>query len=140
MGKKYIIWYLHIGGLYAKFDFGSKMFLRLNHKNLDVYKAARELLKLSYRITKKLPPAEKFNLIHQINRAALSVKLNIAEGSSRKSPVERKRFYQISRSSVIEIDAAAEAIIDLEYLREDDLRELGLFLNKTFSMLTNMIS
>ena len=115
------------------------MFLRLNHKNLDVYKAARELLKLSYHITKKLPPDEKFNLIHHINRAALSVKLNKAEGASRKSLVERKRFYQISRSSVIEIDAAAEAIIDLGYLKEDDLIQLGLFLNRTFSMLTNMI-
>ena len=115
------------------------MFLRLNHKNLDVYKAARELLKLSYQITKKLPPEEKLNLIHQINRAALSVKLNIAEGPSRKSQTERKRFYQISRSSVIEIDAAAEAIVDLGYLKEDDLMPLGVFLNKTFSMLSNMI-
>ena len=115
------------------------MFLRLNHKNLDVYKAARELLKLSYQITKKLPPEEKFNLSSQIKRSALSVILNIAEGSSRKSQVERKRFYQISRSSVIEIDAAAEVIIDLGYLKEDDLRSIGIFLNKTFSMLTKMI-
>src|ERR1700730_4729212 len=108
------------------------MFLQLNHKNLDVYKASRELLKLSYQIIKKLPPEEKFNLISQIKRSALSVILNIAEGASRKSQVERKRFFQISRSSVIEIDAAAEATIDLGYLNEDDLTSLGIFLNKTF--------
>jgi four helix bundle protein len=125
--------------LKGKCNFKTKMFLQLSHKNLDVYKAARELLKLSYQITKKLPPEEKFNLIHQINRAALSVKLNIAEGASRKSQADRKRFYQISRSSVIEIDAAAESIIDLNYLKEDDLISLGVYLNKTFSMLTKMI-
>ncbi len=115
------------------------MFLQLSHKNLDVYKAARELLKLSYLVTKKLPPEEKFNLIHQINSASLSVKLNIAEGASRKSQAERKRFYQIPRSSVIEIDARTEAIIDLGYLKEENLMPLGVFLNKTFSMLTKMI-
>lgn len=66
------------------------MFLPLNHKNLDVYKASRELLKESYFITKSLPPEEKFNLIQQIRRAALSVKLNIAEGASRKSVARKK--------------------------------------------------
>ena len=116
------------------------MFLPLNHKNLDVYKASRELLKESYRITKMLPPEERFNLVQQIRRAALSVKLNIADGASRKSERERKRFYEIARGSVIEIDAAAEAIMDLEYLLMDSMQNLGVWLNKCFSMLSRMIT
>jgi|SRR5688572_5495611 len=116
------------------------MFLPLNHKNLDVYKASRELLKESYQITKKLPPDERFNLVQQIRRAALSVKLNIAEGASRKSERERKRFYEIARGSVIEIDAAAEAILDLGYLHLDSMQNLGVWLNKCFSMLSKMIT
>lgn len=59
------------------------MFLHLNHKKLHIYKASRELVKECYFLTKHLPEAEKFNLTSQIRRAALSVKLNIAEGSSR---------------------------------------------------------
>jgi len=47
-----------------------------------------------------LPSEEKYNLTQQIRRAGLSVKLNIAEGSSRKSESERKRYYEISRGSI----------------------------------------
>jgi four helix bundle protein len=61
------------------------MFLQLNHKNLEAYKAARNFLKECYRSTALLPPDEKYNLVQKIRRAALSVTLNIAEVSSRKS-------------------------------------------------------
>ena len=44
----------------------------------------------------------------QIRRAALSVHLNIAEGASRRSELERRRYYEISRGSIIEIDAALD--------------------------------
>jgi four helix bundle protein len=53
-----------------------------------------------------LPPEEKFNMVQQIRRAALSVKLNLAEGSTRRSEAERKRYLEIARGSVVEIDAA----------------------------------
>lgn len=115
------------------------MLLQLNHKSLYVYKAAIELLKESYLVSKKIPSEERFNLSSQIKRAALSVKLNIAESSSRKSPAERKRFYEIARGSVIEIDAIAESIVELEYLSLADLSNLSVCLNKCFSMLTNML-
>ncbi len=61
-----------------------------------------------YNLSKHLPDTEKFGMITQIRRAALSVHLNIAEGASRKSEIERKRFYEISRSSIVEIDAALD--------------------------------
>jgi four helix bundle protein len=44
--------------------------------------------------------------VQQIRRAALSVKSNLAEGCSRRSEAERKRYFEVSRGSVIEIDAA----------------------------------
>jgi four helix bundle protein len=72
------------------------MFIQLNHKSLDVYKKIRELVKEVYRISLLLPADEKFNMVQQIRRAALSVKLNFAEGSSRKSEAERKRFDEIA--------------------------------------------
>ena len=116
------------------------MFLDLKHKQLDVYKTSRELTKECYRITQLLPDSEKFNLISQIRRAALSVKLNLAEGSSRRSKIERTRYYEISRGSVIEIDAATEVIYDLNLLSLKDMEMLGKLLNKCFAMLTKLMS
>ncbi|HET9745233.1 MAG TPA: four helix bundle protein, partial [Chitinophagaceae bacterium] len=52
------------------------MFIKLNHQSLNIYKTVRELTKELYLISTKLPAEEKFNMIQQIRRAGLSVKLN----------------------------------------------------------------
>jgi len=51
--------------------------------------------------------------------------LNIAEGSSRKSEAERKRYYEIARGSVIEIDAALDIAVDLAYMDGLNTESLG---------------
>jgi four helix bundle protein len=101
---------------------------------------ARLLIKYCYKITAKLPPEERFSLVPQIRRAAISVKLNIAEGSSRKSLIKRNRFYEISRGSAVEIDSAFETIIDLEYLKEEAFIEAAKTLNSVFALLTKLIN
>ena len=73
--------------------------LELNHKKLEVYNKSKELIKKIYLLTEKFPKNEQFVLASQLRRASISVLLNIAEGSSRKSILERKRFYEIARSS-----------------------------------------
>jgi four helix bundle protein len=78
------------------------MFLQLNHQKLDIYSISRTFVKECYFITKQFPSEEKSALVQQIRRAALSVHLNIAEGCSRKSETERKRFFEVSRGSIIE--------------------------------------
>jgi hypothetical protein len=65
------------------------MLLQLSHTKLNVYQSSQELILECYRITTQFPNEEKFAMIQQIRRAALSVHLNIAEGCSRKSKVER---------------------------------------------------
>jgi four helix bundle protein len=115
------------------------MFIQLSHKSLDVYQAARELVKEVYTVSLALPDEEKFNMKQQIRRAALSVKLNLSEGSSRKSEKERKRYFEIARGSVVEIDAALETAIDLNYYKMNQLEKTGNLLNKCFAMLSKMI-
>ena len=90
---------------------------------------------MCYKEVQSLPLDEKYALTQQIRRAALSVHLNIAEGSSRKSLVERKRYYEIVRGSVIEIDTA----FDLGYIPKQKLEELGKYLLRCFQMLSKMI-
>jgi four helix bundle protein len=65
------------------------MFLQLAHTKLEVYKLSQELALECYRITKKFPADERFALVQQIRKAAISVHLNLAEGCSRKSQNER---------------------------------------------------
>ena len=115
------------------------MFIKLNHQSLDVYKAVRELIKEIYLISIKLPAEEKFNMVQQIRRAGLSVKLNLAEGATRRSPVERKRFVEISRGSLVEVDAILETAVDLRFFSIDQLTTVGELLNKCFAMLSKMM-
>ncbi|RPD43724.1 MULTISPECIES: four helix bundle protein [Chitinophagaceae] len=115
------------------------MFLQLNHQQLDVYSAAKQFAHECYRFTRHLPPEERFNMVQQIRRAALSVVLNIAEGASRKSEVERKRFFEISRGSLIEIDAAFDVAESLGYFSGFDQKSLSELVNRTFSMLTKLL-
>ena len=115
------------------------MFLHLSHTKLDVYKQSQMLALECYKITKCFPPDEKFAMIQQIRRAALSVHLNIAEGCSRKSLPERKRFFEISRGSVIEIDAALDIAHQLSYIHIEQLVLLGDAILKTFKLLSGLM-
>ena len=115
------------------------MFLTLNHQKLDIYQASRSFVFECYRLSKALPAEEKFGMISQIRRAALSVHLNIAEGASRRSEVERKRYYEVARGSVIEIDAALDVANMLEYLNNIDTKQLGELLVRCFRILSGLI-
>ncbi len=115
------------------------MFLKLDHQNLNVYKISRGFVFECYKLTKSLPPDERFGMIQQIRRAALSVHLNLAEGFSRKSETERKRFFEISRGSIIEVDAALDIANDLEYLRNLDLINLGKSMIECYKYLSGLI-
>lgn len=123
----------------AKHTFEKKMFLPLRHTKLDVYKVASELMLECYKLALHFPEQEKFNLCSQVRRAALSVKLNIAEGSTRKSLLERRRFYEIARGSVVELDAALEVAIHLGYFQLEKSEKVAQLLNRSFSMLSKMI-
>ncbi|MEI9908953.1 MAG: four helix bundle protein [Bacteroidota bacterium] len=115
------------------------MFLQLNHQKLQIYSVSRQFVLECYKLTKSLPSDEKFGMISQIRRAALSVHLNIAERASRKSEAERKRYFEISRGSVVEIDAALDVANDLEYLSVIDTTKLGETMISCFKLLTGLI-
>jgi len=115
------------------------MFLQLAHTKLNVYLFSQQLALECYKITKLFPPDEKFALVQQIRRAALSVHLNIAEGASRKSEVERKRYFEIARGSVIEIDTAIGIAYQLLYVKLEELQSLGELIIKNFKLISGMI-
>jgi four helix bundle protein len=116
------------------------MFLKLAHTRLNALQLSRQLVLACYQLTKQLPPDEKFAMVQQIRRAALSVHLNLAEGCSRKSAAERKRFFEIARGSVIEIDTALDIAVALEYCNQEQLHPIGQDIINTFKILTGLIA
>ena len=115
------------------------MFLKLGHTKLIVYQFSQDLVLECYKITKLFPSEEKFALVQQIRRAAVSVHLNIAEGASRKSLSERKRYYEIARGSLVEVDAALDIAQNLGYLNEINLNALEYLMIKCFKILSGLI-
>jgi four helix bundle protein len=115
------------------------MFLALAHTKLDVFVTGKNFVLSCYKISKLLPHDERFNMIQQLRRAAISVQLNIAEGSSRKSAIEGRRFYEISSGSLIEIATILHLAMAFDYLEREDITETGALLVKTFQMLSKMI-
>ncbi len=113
--------------------------LKLSHKNLDVYKFSLKLVEEVYKVTKTFPKEELFVLVSQIRRAAISVCSNLAEGASRVSKKEKKRFYEISRSSLVEMDTQFEIALILHYFKNGQINELEQYLESTFRMLSKMI-
>jgi len=77
---------------------------------MPVYERALKLLEVVYALTNVLPNSENFNMISQINRSALSVSSNIAEGSGRNSDKDFARFIAMARGSLYETFSIASAI------------------------------
>ncbi len=76
----------------------------MDHKDMDVWKKGIDLAVSVYRITSAFPAEEKYNLISQLRRAAVSVPSNIAEGAARNSDKEFIHFLYISLGSVSELE------------------------------------
>jgi four helix bundle protein len=115
------------------------MFRKLNHQNLNVYTSSKKFVIECYKLAGQLPESEKFGMISQIRRAALSVHLNIAEGASRKSEIERKRYFEVSRGSIVEIDAAMDIALESGYLENKNLLLVGESMIDTFKLLSGLI-
>lgn len=115
------------------------MFLNLAHTKTPVYNEARLFVLDCYQLSNRLPAEERFNMVQQIRRAALSVHLNIAEGCSRKSVAERRRYFEIARGSIIEIDAALDVASDLQYVQSVDLIHLEAHMLSCFKQLSALI-
>ena len=116
------------------------MFLELAHTKLDIFNVAKTFVLECYRETKSFPAEEKFGMISQIRRAALSVHLNVAEGCSIKSEKDRKWFYEVARGSIVEVDTALDIAVSLKYTTKEKLEELGKLMIRSFQMVSKLIS
>jgi four helix bundle protein len=91
-----------------------------NYEELEVWKLAHELVLDIYKLVERLPKDEKYRLSDQICRAALSVPLNICEGTGRNTNKDFVHFLYIARGSLQETKYLLKLIKDLNYLGNED--------------------
>jgi four helix bundle protein len=89
-------------------------------EDLVIWQESVEFAKDIYSLTKDFPQTEQFGIISQLNRAGVSISLNIAEGSGRASHAELARFIQISIGSLNEIVTLLTISRDQMYLSQKD--------------------
>ncbi len=91
------------------------------HKRLDVWKKAIEFVTKVYKVTESFPDNEKFGLVSQIRRSAVSIPSNIAEGAARISKKEFIRFLSIAQGSTSELETQLIISNNLGFLKENEV-------------------
>jgi four helix bundle protein len=88
-------------------------------RKLDVWIKSMEFISLVYQLTAEFPADERFGLTSQLRRAAISIALNIAEGSGSGTDAEFKRFLRMSLRSTYEVITALEISSNLNLANQD---------------------
>src|SRR5687767_6387988 len=107
-----------------------------NFKELKIWQKGLLVAINSFKITKDFPREEKFGLASQINRAAVSVPSNIAEGSSRSSVKEYNYFIEVSLGSCFEMETQLLISKALNYGEQDLICSTLILLTEEEKMLT----
>lgn len=112
-----------------------------SHKDLVVYQKSLDLVELIYKDTGKFPAEEKFGLISQLRRSAVSLPSNIAEGAARKGKKEFIHFLYIALGSINEMETQMEISRRLNYIQDlTEFTELFLHIKRMLLKLIEKLS
>ena len=107
-------------------------------EKLEVWKLSRQVVIAVYQVINKLPIEERFALGDQLRRAAISVPSNMAEGISRVAVRETIHFLEIAYGSLMEVYCQLQIALDLQYINEDDLKQIKPLIFKTSKLLNGL--
>ena len=110
-----------------------------NYKELNVWKNGIEIVKMTYQLSKLIPEQEKFGVISQMTRAAVSIPANIAEGSSRNSDKDYMRFLQIALGSAFELQTYLIIITEMKWVNDNKIEESQKLLEEEIKMIQAFI-
>ena len=110
-----------------------------NHKELIVWQKGIALVKSIYELTKAFPREETFGLKSQMQRAAVSISSNIAEGYGRIFPKEPINFLNIALGSAAELETQLIISRELRYVSEVEYTEMSKQNNEVIYMLTALV-
>ena len=95
-----------------------------SYKDLLVWQNGIQLVKQVYVLTQQFPNEEKFGLVSQMRRAAVSVPSNIAEGQARRSTAEFAQFLSIAQGSLAELETQVVVSVELGFCSQEGARDL----------------
>lgn len=107
-----------------------------NFHNLKIYQRAISYSVEIYTLSRKFPRDELYGLASQIRRAAISVAINIAEGSGNSSEKEFRRYLEIAQRSGYEVLACLEIASKLSYCGKEDYERLTGEAHEIAAMIT----
>ncbi len=108
------------------------------HERLEVWRDAMDLVEAVYRFSSRFPDSERFGLVSQIRRAAVSIPANVAEGAARRSKQEYLRFLSIARGSLSEVDTHVQIAQRLQFAGPDET--LDELVDRCFAKLTALMN
>ena len=108
-------------------------------RDLDIWKKGIEIVKDIYNIVEKFPKQEFYSLVSQIQRSAVSIPSNIAEGFNRFHNKEYKQFLYIPLGSCAELETQVEVASELKYISNEKKKDILEKINHESRMLTNLI-
>jgi len=109
------------------------------HKKLDVWNISMDLVQAVYQVTGLFPDDEKFGLVSQLRRAAVSVPSNIAEGAARSGVKEFCHFLSIARGSLSEVDTQLDLAVRLAFISPDKRQDLDAMMERVDKMLYGLM-
>lgn len=95
-----------------------------DYRKLRAWQLARDLVVLSHPLIERLPASERFALADQWRRAAYGVVLNIAEGATRQGKREFRRYLDIARASLHEIETILDLVVSIGYVTREDVTQV----------------
>jgi len=111
-----------------------------NFKELKIWKKGMKIVRDVYMLSNKLPEEEKYGLKSQITRAAVSIPSNIAEGSSRESDLDNRRFQQIALGSAFELETQLLIIAELNLVSPQSISKVIAEIHEEQKMISSFIS
>ena len=107
-------------------------------RKLIVWQKSMDLVTKVYQITLRFPENEKYGLVSQMRRCAVSIPSNIAEGSRRGSQKDFRKFILIAFGSGAELETQFEISINLAYISKNEAVEIMDLLNEIMKMLNKL--
>ncbi len=108
-------------------------------RDLDIWKKGIEIVKDIYNIVEKFSKQEFYGLVSQIQRSAVSIPSNIAEGFNRFHNKEYKQFLYIALGSCAELETQIEIASELKYINDEKKKGILEKIKHESRMLTNLI-